>query len=169
MSRNYWWASHWGDGYDLPKEGSYICGPLEDVQGVKKSGFANLGKLKPGDVIFHAPVAIINSISRVTGEPVKKSMPAPLAKHYRRGEGWICEVEYFDLEDAERVSGRSVPTGLENEIPKWLRASGKTGVYASNGQIKGGLLKVATEYLVDELKKLFPDIWPPGCPLVESD
>ena len=170
MSRNYWWANQalcWKE----DRAQGYIAGPLCGRNGKKFQHYSNLGKLNPGDVILHAPSTGLESISQVTDLPQKVVMPAHVAKIYRSSgqeEGWVCKVEYFDLINGG-VGAWSVPSNWKNNIPKWLRESGGTGIYRKDGQVKAGLLWPITEYFVDELKKLFPDVWPPGCPLVESD
>jgi hypothetical protein len=154
---SYWWVNQ-GKNYALERDGAYLFAGKTTKGGAVISMHSNVGRLRPGDVIFHYSQGAIRAVSAVRQAGVEGTRPAPNAGDQGTNSGYLAGADYYEL--AEPIQLNAVP--LEERV-------NERGPFMSNGGVKQGYLFPLTSTFGSLLRDRFPSSWPPGSPLAGGD
>lgn len=140
---NVWWVNQ-GSMWDVERKGGYVWAPLTTASGFKQPHHANVGRLRPDDVLLHYAGQAIRAIGIVSEPPAHAPRPDDTAAER---EGNLVRVDYHELSSP-------IPLG---KIPLRMRRSGP---FNRDGAVNQGYLFPLKAELARWIHDAFQDRWP---------
>ncbi|GGH74936.1 hypothetical protein GCM10010978_14270 [Compostibacillus humi] len=142
---SFWWVNQ-GQTYAQEKDGGFLWAPQKSKQGRAVSHHVRLLEAKVGDLVFCYSAMELKAIGIVKKEAVEATKPTEIASHDWHREGYLVELEYFELH----------PIIQKDEIPLDWRLN-EDGPFDVNGNLKQGYFFQVSESFAIKLYKKFAE------------
>jgi MoxR-like ATPase len=129
----YWWVNQ-GATYPRSRSAGYLWAPMQDVNGRRPAHWANMAKLRVGDVVFNYANGSLRAVSRVVSPAERADRPDERDSQWEQ-EGEIVCVSYSDLD----------PIGLQDIREELRTAEGSGGPFTAAGAVNQGYLFPVSE------------------------
>jgi len=92
-----YWLVYQGDSFRRSRDGGYLWAPQANEKGETHFTWANMSRLRQGDLVFSGMGAAIRALSYVEREAYPAEGPDPRDAKTWYGIGWRADVSYVDI------------------------------------------------------------------------
>lgn len=145
-----WWVNQ-GQFYREQRDGRFIWAPKTDKRGNTREPYSNVGRMRPGDHIYHYDSGI-RAVGRVLRAAYDAPRPPEFGTDQWNSDGLRADVEYREL--PKPIALPMIPEG-------WRTTEASTfveGPFQSGGGVKLGFLYPLRDQFVRQMQERFPEL-----------
>ena len=142
----YWWVNQ-GATYPRSRSAGYLWAPMQDANGRRPAHWANMAKLRVGDVVLNYANGSLRAVSRVVSPAERADRPDERDSQWEQ-DGELVRVSYSDLD----------PIDLQDIREELRTAEGSGGPFTAAGAVKQGYLFPVSERFVRSLAGDHPGV-----------
>lgn len=91
------WIVYQGNSWARARRGGYLWAPKVGKKGQTQAYWANMERVRPGDLIFSGVDNALRAIAEATLPAYTADRPDPMDDQFWYGDGWRLDVSYTDL------------------------------------------------------------------------